>query len=102
MRAWRPRTDFQIASLSATSGAASASFRSQRADWLAIAAAAPLTGAPGSPNGVTAGRIASYGRSRARRVKPPHMRLARASVMLIGGTPGRASLGATTHAGEGG
>jgi hypothetical protein len=60
--ACRPLTDFQIDRLSAISGAASASARSHFAAVAAIGADAALVGAPGSPKGTTAGRIASYGR----------------------------------------
>ena len=55
IRLSRPLMDFQIASLSATSGVASSRVKFHVADSAAIGAPAPLTGASGSPNGTTDG-----------------------------------------------
>src|SRR5215207_1728131 len=87
-----------MASLRPISGVASSISKFQRAATAAIGAVGGFSWAPGAPNGTTLGMRASYGARFGLRANAFHIRIARWSVIAIGGSPSRSSIVATIPA----
>jgi hypothetical protein len=88
----RPSIGSQIASFSAFSEAATASSKFQASDPRVIGAFCPWTGASGSPEPDHLQLNHPDGRRFGLSANSFHMRLAQASVMLIGGRPRMSSI----------